>query len=274
MEREINQIQILEALETAALPELSKVLQPLLDSTAWILNHSPWVVEISKNRIQTVSMLVQHMLLKRALTSLRATSLLLVRGYTSEAAAIASSLFETRLYSNYILDDDSLAERFTKHSNSQEFVWRPNQMIRAEAEQNLRRANKQGNSSVLKKEIDLIGASYLFLCSLKHGNPIPLRHVVGGRDDIVGPAFTDGGFPLMALPDTRPEDIIVKAVILTAANNSAFYTMRNAGLTANDESDKADKWFKELLKRWSQSSKEHKDALDRLGYMPFPTIPK
>ena len=78
----------------------------------------------------------------------------------------------------------------------------------------------------------------------------------------------------MALPDTRPEDNIVKAVILTAANNSAFFVMRNTGLTVNDESDVADKWFKDLKRQWSKALKEHKNALNGLGEMPFPTIPK
>jgi len=274
MEREINQTEILETLESTAQLELSKILQPLLETTTWILNHAPWVVEISKNKTQSILMRVQHMLLKHALTSLRATALLLVRGYTAQAATIASGLFETRLYSNYILDDEARAVQFINHTNSQEFVWRPNQMIRFEAEQNLQRVDKTSKTVTLKQEIDLIGASYLFLCSLKHGNPIPLRHVVGGRDKIIGPAFADGGFPVMALPDTRPDDNIVKAVVLTAANNSAFYTMRNTGLTVNDVSDVSDKWFGDLMHQWSKSVKEHKDALDSLGKMPFPTIPK
>lgn len=274
MDKEVNQIEILETLEAAAKLELSKILQPLLETTTWILNHAPWVVEISKSKTQTVLMRVQHMLLKHALTSLRATALLLVRGYTAQAATVASGLFETRLYSNYILDDESRAVKFINHSNSQEFVWRPNQMIRFEAEQNLHRADKNSKTVALKQEIDLIGASYLFLCSLKHGNPIPLRHVIGGRDRIVGPAFADGGFPVMALPDTRPDDNIVKAVILTAANNATFFTMRNAGLTANDESDFSDKWFKDLKHQWTKSVQDHRAALDGLGKMPFPTIPK
>jgi hypothetical protein len=274
MMKEVNQMQVLEALEAAALPELSKVLQPLLNSTVWILNHAPWIVELSKGKSQTISMRVQHMLLKYALTSLRATALLLVRGYTAQGATIASSLFETRLYSNYILVDETRADQFIKHTNSQEFVWRPSQMIRSEAEQNFQRTKKLSDTSALKKEAELIGASYLFLCSLKHGNPIPLRHVVGARDNIVGPAFADGGFPVIALPDTRPEDNIVKAVVLAAANNSAFYVVRNTGLTVNDETDKADKWFRELKEKWSQSVKQHRDAMDGLGKMPFPTIPK
>lgn len=274
MKRKVNQADVLETLESAAQLELSKILQPFLETTTWILNHAPWVVEISKNKTQTVLMRVQHMLLKHALTSLRATALLLVRGYTAQAATVASGLFETRLYSNYILDDEPRAIQFINHSNSQEFVWRPNQMIRFEAEQNIQKADKINKTVTLKNEIDLIGASYLFLCSLKHGNPIPLRHVVGGRDRIIGPAFTDGGFPVMALPDTRSDDNIVKGVVLTTANNSTFYTMRNTGLIVNDESDVADKWFRELMYRWSNSVQEHKEALDSLGNMPFPTIPK
>jgi hypothetical protein len=274
MEREVNQADVLETLESAAQLELSKILQPFLETTTWIHNHAPWVVEISKNKTQTVLTRVQHMLLKHSLTSLRATALLLVRGYTAQAATVASGLFETRLYSNYILDNEPRALQFINHSNSQEFVWRPNQMIRFEAEQNVQKADKTNKTVTLKNEIDLIGASYIFLCSLKHGNPIPLRHVVGGRDRIIGPAFADGGFPVMALPDTRSDDNIVKAVVLTTANNSTFYTMRNTGLTVNDESDAADKWFRELMGRWSKSVQEHKDALDSLGKMPFPTIPK
>jgi hypothetical protein len=272
MDRKIDQMQVLETLETVASTELSRILRPFLDTTAWILNHAPCVVELSKNRTQSILMRVQHMLLKQALTSLRATALLLVRGYTAQAATVASGLFETRLYSNYIIDDESRAERFVRHSNSQDFVWRPNQMIRSEAEQNLRRANYQVDPSTLNREVELIGASYLFLCSLKHGNPIPLLHTVGARDDIVGPAFADGGFPVMALPDTRPEDNIVKAVVLTVANNSTFYTTRNTGLTVNDESEDAQKWFQELMNRWTQAIKEHREAMDGLGDIPFPTI--
>lgn len=274
MEIEVNQMEVLEILETAARSELTKVLQPLLDTTVWILNHAPWVVEFSKNRTQNIAMRVQHMLLKHSLTSLRATALLLVRGYTAQAATVASGLFESRLYSNYILDDEARAQQFAGHSNSQDFVWRPTKMIRFEAEQNHVRVSKNSDSSALRQEIDLINASYIFLCSMKHGNPIPLRHVVGGRDNVVGPAFTDGGFPVMALPDTRPEDNIVKAIVLTVANNSAFYLIRNAGLTVHDESEDTGRWFRELSRRWSQSVQEHKDAMDGLGMMPFPTIPK
>ena len=125
VKKEVNQIEILERLEVAAQLELSAILQPLLTQTNWILNHAPWVVDISKGKTQTVLIRVQHALLKHALTSLRATALLLVRGYTAQAATVASGLFETRLYSNYILDDETRAVQFIKHTNSQEFVWRP-----------------------------------------------------------------------------------------------------------------------------------------------------
>ena len=66
----------------------------------------------------------------------------------------------------------------------------------------------------------------------------------------------------------------MKAVVLTAANNSTFYVPRNTGLTLNDESEISDKWLRDLMHQWSKSVKKHKVALDGLGKMPFPTIPK
>lgn len=267
MEKKLDLLEDLESLEGEAVLDVSSALAPLLETTAWIVRNGPKVQQLFRGKEPTASLRVQVMLLKQALTSLRAVHLLVLHGYTAQAATVASALFETRLYSNFILDDDTKASEFLAHTNSEDFVWRPRRMIKFEAESNLRDEPELTMPAKLEHAIRVIGAQYIFLCSLKHGNPIPLRHLAGGR-------YRSFRSLVMALPDTRPADNVVKAVILTSANNSAFYTLRNAGFAAKDESEESSNWFSELAERWALSGRQHEEGLNGLGDLPFPTIMK
>ena len=265
-------MDFLDGAENIAEENLKIVLSSVLNGSNWLLRNAPDVVLFSKDKVHTLVQNVQHMLLKQALTSLRATNLLCLRGYTSQAASVASSLFELRLYSNFIGLKNSRAEEFLNHSNSQNFVWQPKKMIRHEAETRINLFSEKCNEGTVKKATELINASYVFLCSLKHSNPISLRHAVGARDNIIGSSFKDGGFPVISLPDTREEDNSTKATILVTANNSTFYITRNVMMAGKDDSAEWQSWFTTFNLKWDEVAKSSKLGLSNFGSMPFPTI--
>lgn len=264
-------MDFLDEAENIAEENLKIVLSSVLNGSNWLLRNTPDVVLLSKGKEHTLVQNVQHMLLKQALTSLRATNLLCLRGYTSQAASVASGLFELRLYSNFIGLKNSRAEEFLNHSNSQDFVWQPKKMIRHEAETRINLFSEKCNEGTVKKATELINASYVFLCSLKHSNPIPLRHAVGARDNIIGSSFKDGGFPVISLPDTREEDNSTKATILVTANNSTFYITRNVMMSGKDDSAEWQSWFTTLNLKWDEVAKSSKLGLSNFGSLPFPT---
>ncbi|MGE6577409.1 DUF5677 domain-containing protein [Paenibacillus xylanexedens] len=268
----INMNTVLNNIEVIAYNSLVDKLEPFIKVTDWLFSEAPKIVEVTVEKNVTTLKNVQHMFLKQSLNSLRAIVILVLRGYTSQAATIASSLYEIRLYSNYILDHQDRAEYFMKHSNSQDFVWRPKKMIRSEAQFNV---NQMANKATLNvdDEIKSINSTYMFLCSLKHNNPIPLRHTVGAKDDFIGASITDG-FPVMALPDTRDSDLPTKATVLIAAINSTFYVLRNVSLTVINDSGEFNEWIQKLFKEWNNAVDVTKENLPKYGPMPFPTIPK
>lgn len=262
----------LNNIEMIAYNSLLNKLEPFIKVTDWLFSEAPKIVEIPKETNITTLKNVQHMFLKQSLCSLRTIVILFLKGYTSQAATIASSLYEVRLYSNYILDHIDRAEYFMKHSNSQDFVWRPKQMIRNEAQFNV---DQMASTKILKleDEIKLISSTYMFLCSLKHNNPIALRHTVGAKDDIVGASIING-FPVMVLPDTRDSDLPTKATVLIAAINSTFYVLRNVSLTVINNSGEYNEWIQKLFKEWNNAVDVAKEYLPKYGPLPFPTIPK
>ncbi|KJR45481.1 hypothetical protein UF75_4157 [Desulfosporosinus sp. I2] len=144
-------VDFLDEVESIAEENLKIVLSSILNGGNWLLRNAPDIVRFSKEKEQTLVQNVQHMLLKQALTSLRATNLLCLRGYTSQAASVASGLFELRLYSNFIGLENSRAEEFLNHSNSQDFVWRPKKMIRHEVESRIDLFSKNCDEATMKK---------------------------------------------------------------------------------------------------------------------------
>jgi hypothetical protein len=267
-----DDLRALEDMERAAEQKLTETLCPLLDITAWLLGYAPTVIQFTKRKTLHLPTLVQHMLLKQAMASLRATSQLLIRGYSSQAATIASGLYEIYLYSSYMLDDPAKAEQFLKHSNSQDFVWRPNEMIRHIAQKRLEQQGKNRDKAALKSAIEDINGAYIYLCSLKHSNPIPLRHVVAARVDEAG--LGEGQSQFAVLPDTRPEDNIVKIVILAEANMGTFLVTSNAANTAEGISLELVNWLRRLSQVQAQHVNIFNQLGDEFGPMPFPTIRK
>ena len=123
-------------------------------------------------------------------------------------------------------------------------------------------------------ETKLIHAGYLFLCALKHSNPIPLHHIVMGREPIVASAVKPQEYLVAASPDSREEDLPVKATILAISNNATFFVARNAGLTVWSPEEKYQGWIKELMDHWLEAVDISKSVMSKWPHMPFPTIPR
>ena len=217
MENRPPQISALDMLEADARSTLSEKLVPLLSTTEWILKNGPYVTQFTKGKPQTSVGTVQIMLLKQALTFLRSGTVLLLSGYTAPAAAVACSLYELYLYSDYIFDSEERAKEYLSHTNSQEFVWRPAKMIRHSAEQEAKRS--EGSTS-FEEALSMFEFEYTFLCALKHANPIPARHLSLAHHE--GLKLDGAVIRVWTMPDTRPEDLTVKVGVLTQMHSACF----------------------------------------------------
>lgn len=226
----IIDLETLEQLEETAQAELSEILSKPLRSAAWLLEHAQQIVTFLPEGSPTKAVVVQLGLLKQTLNSLRSTSLLLLRGYTSQAATVASGLFEIRLYSSHILNDDSRAKQFMEHTDRKRFVWRPSEMILSQAKRNLEQKGKQVSKEALDSAANGMELSYQFLCGFKHSNPLMLSHSLNAREGILGSIAPKDKYIVKALPDTRPKDNWVKAMVLSSAILSTFLVMLNNGL--------------------------------------------
>lgn len=271
-----NSIEMIKNLENIAESELAIILSPLLSITSSLLNLIPTITNVTKRKTfdksELILSLIQHIFLKQAAVSLRTISLLLLRGYTLQAGVIASSLFEIYLLSTYIGSDYEKAKKYHEHPNSQDWVWHPSDMVKYIARKKLERVKPDFTQEELKSEIDLEYGLYVYLCSLKHINPIPIWHT---STTSVSKQLRDLGFTsLNVIPDIRPEDTVVKVVILSSANQKTAEIAINVLHTSESITVNKVAWFQLVNDIQKENLNITRDMYTKHGSMPYPTIPR
>jgi hypothetical protein len=184
--------------------------------------------------------------LKRVLNDLRGVLLMLNRGYTSQAAAVAASLFENALAVNCICPSEAAAAQvFTEFSG--ELRWNVANMCKMTVAASHPEGKETGWENLY--------AQYVWLCQIKHPTLAQAKHDAGSTS-VDGKAYT-----VMPMPDLRVEDEPVKTMVGVSALHNALNAVRcfskavGAGDTAPREKayskkiDQVSEFLTKFLKR-------------------------
>jgi len=153
--------------------------------------------------------------LKRSLNDLRATWLLLLRGYTSSAAAVAASLFE---HSLTVIAITAAAENVAALNGAPggDVPWTPKELSQILAGRWRRKELAAGSAPPLD-DYELAWresyGAYRWLCKIKHPTLPSTLH------DTRSTLREPGEYVVMASPDIRPGDLAVKKMILGTSIN-------------------------------------------------------
>jgi hypothetical protein len=202
-------------------------------------------------------MTVAALFLKRALSDLRAVWLLLQTGYTSQAAAVAASLWENSLASACVCGHPSRADEVLNNPN--ELPWRPKQLARLHATDV---TAKIASSAERNRQFELRWREhygpYKWLCGLKHPTLRSVRH--DSKSTVLD---EDKQFVVMAMPDLRPDDRGIKLGVAT----QALQHILAASSRFTDVSDCEDtKRYRAWIERWKEAGNlviEHQKGVDR-----------
>jgi hypothetical protein len=210
------------------------------------------------NRITTaeIDLSFSALYLKRVLNDLRGVWLFLLSGYTSQAAAIAASLYESSLSSQCLSLNKENVKKFQSAKDGR-ISW-----SKADMAKMIIRADKEITTDVQRKEVaDAVYKHYNWLCDIKHSSRGSIIH------DARATQAPGRGYRVMALPNLSEDDFDFK---VTIALISLIYTLDCVKAFANalGYSGKFPEEF-----RFVQTYQSARDATHRLfdKYLNHPT---
>lgn len=155
--------------------------------------------------------------LKRSLTDLRTVWILLERGYTFGAAAVAAALWEHALVVSSVAGDVDRSSKVLNDSSG-DLPWGPIELAKWLASRETAGSDEGSDTSRPQYERAWreIYGGYKFLCKIKHPT---MRHSVPSLGNATN---DDGEFVVMAAPDVRPRDLPLKATVLMISISRCF----------------------------------------------------
>lgn len=165
--------------------------------------------------------------LKCSLDDLRAIWLLLHRGYTAQAAAVAAALFENALVAAVIGGSTELAKQ-AKKSEYGEIPWGAKELCQLLAKQEMEREKLKGKTYSQKMYEDDWTISYLhykWLCQVKHPTWQAATHAI--RSTVV----RQREYAVRPGPNNMDEDFQVKARVLAVSLTKTLSAIRSFFLT-------------------------------------------
>ena len=123
----------------------------------------------------TSSIKVVTTLLAKVLNDLRTSSILAATGYSSQAATIVSSLYESAFMIAYIGDNDDLANKWIEHEDATKLFISVKELTK----QGLKNIDTQNYEEFHPQEYN----HYKQLCMIKHGNPLVQKNLVYSMED-------------------------------------------------------------------------------------------
>ncbi|WP_133256883.1 hypothetical protein [Hymenobacter edaphi] len=208
--------------ELAAITTLEEKMQPFSKVIGNLYESGVEVLTLPGQRHHLDDVLISALLLKRVLNDLRTVWITLLSGYTSQAASIAASLYEHALSINAIAGNPDKC-RLLKNSSSGDLPWSPMELAKLFANQ------MKEESIIINKSFDQLDerliclevySAYKFLCKIKHPT---LRSVL---HDSQSTALDNKPYVVMSLPDTREEDMPIKATILIISISRTYQAIR------------------------------------------------
>ena len=175
---------------------------------------------------------ISAMFLKRMLNDLRSVWLMLCRGYTSQGASIAASLFENALAIQFICENENRAIQF-KQDKSGELtkLWPVAEMCRHAV------MAEDGTSTPDKNAWKNLYVQYVWLCQIKHPTLRQVFHDTGAT------ALPSGEYAVIPLPDVREADLDVKRLICIKSLRNALSAInafaRASGVKVETDLEKA-----------------------------------
>jgi hypothetical protein len=137
---------------------------------------------------------------KRMLNDLRGVWLMLCTGYTSQAASIAASLYESALAATCLTISSANVAKLLQQPEG-EIPWKITEMA-----QMVIAAEGKTVGADYENQWRALYAHYVWLCQIKHASSQSVVH------DTTGTAL-EKGYVVMALPNVRDEDMPIKAMV-------------------------------------------------------------
>lgn len=170
--------------------------------------------------------------LKRMLNDLRSVWIMLIRGYTSQAASVAASLFENSLAIQCVAGDDGRALRLSREPSG-ELPWGVAEMCRMITADETAKGASGGKGA---GDWRVLYSHYVWLCGIKHPTLGQTIHDAGATSD------GKGRYAIMALPDARKENLDVKKLVCVLALSSTLAAIesfaKGAGVDLSTEPGK------------------------------------
>jgi hypothetical protein len=191
----------LDGLESRAKEQMAIQLLPFEEAFRLSYEAGVIVPVLRANGKAIIDVRCGALFFKRVLNDLRGVHVLLHRGYTSQAAAVAASLHENALAANCLFSSQANIDALLK-SDGGEIPWSPMQM----AKMVVGYEGKVQGSKEFENQWRALYAHYVWLCQCKHPTMQTTLH------DTTATTLKDG-YVVMALPNVRDQDLPYKAMI-------------------------------------------------------------
>lgn len=175
--------------------------------------------------------------LKCTLDDLRGVWILIERGYTSQAAAVAAAMFENALTAAVVAGSKELALQAQRGKHAQ-IPWGAKELCQLDAKREMRLAEERGEKQTPKMYEDnwTIGYfHYKWLCQVKHPTWQAAIHAI--QSTIVA----DREYAVRPGPNNLPQDIQVKARVLAVSLTKALQAIKSFFITL-DGDEKSDEY--------------------------------
>jgi hypothetical protein len=203
---------------------------------------------------------VAGLFLKRVLTDLRTSWLLLSTGYTSPAATIAASLWENALTVVTIANHPECLPEI--QSANGDIPWSPQELSKRSARDSAADDLKAGLYDRYEKTWRELYGQYKWLCKIKHPTMRSAAH------DAMGASVQPNEYVIMAAPDLRPEDRVAKVMLLSIAATRTIEAVTSFVAARHpQEGDLAYKEYGIMIQRVLSKFESFKQGLT--GQLPF-----
>lgn len=159
---------------------------------------------LRSGRTPRVDLKVAALFHKRMLNDLRGVWLMLCAGYTSQAASIAASLYESSLAATCLTVSQANIDRLLQQPDG-EIPWKITEMAKMVVT-----AEGKSTGSDYENQWRALYAHYVWLCQIKHASGQSVLHDTGST-------ALEKGYVVMALPNVKDEDMAVKATVAIIA---------------------------------------------------------
>lgn len=152
--------QALEGMERLAEPSISQRLRSAAEAVEFCYELGVDVgLLLARRQEQGQETRLSGLLLRRILTDLRAVWILCVKGYTSQAGVLCTSLFENALAAELVANSRELAEEVIRAPGG-ELPWSVKELVRRVAEHEAGASGVEGQASPIESESEYMYFTY------------------------------------------------------------------------------------------------------------------